>query len=203
MSDPEPRATDGPTGDDIEVPVARRGRVAAVIAGVLLVLIGLFAWVLATAEPATDRLVSTPLRGKVAPALVGETIDGRSYDLDSQRGRWVLVNFFAEWCTPCRREHPELVAFAEAHDVLDDAVVVGVIYDDDVEGVRDFFAENGGNWPVVIDPQGRIALDYGVTGVPESFLVSPEGVVIERIAGGVTREGLDRLLRALGEARGA
>jgi cytochrome c biogenesis protein CcmG/thiol:disulfide interchange protein DsbE len=60
--------------------------------------------------------------------------------------------------------------------------------------VRDFFAEEGGEWPVVRDDDGRIALSYGVTGVPESYLVAPSGLVVQKITGGVTTDGLDRLL---------
>ena len=188
--------------DDVELGVApRRGHTATVAAVVLVVVAALLVWVFATSEPATNRRAQTPLQGKVAPALAGTSIDGESFDIDQARGRWVIVNFFAEYCVPCRREHPELVEFARAHDVLGDAQVVAVIYDDDLTTVRRFFAEHGGDWPVLDDPDGRVALDYGVTGVPETFVVSPEGLVVTRFDSQVTRAGLDALLAELAASR--
>ncbi len=174
---------------------ARKGRLAVYVAiPVLVVMLG-FIVVLATSEDAANRSVESPLLGRQAPAITGETLlDGDEYALADQRGEWVLVNFFATWCVPCIREHPELVNFEQRHDAAGDAAVVSVVYDADPDNVRDFFAENGGDWPVVDDPDGRIALSYGVSGVPESYLVSPDGVVVTKLEGGVTASGLDQLL---------
>jgi cytochrome c biogenesis protein CcmG, thiol:disulfide interchange protein DsbE len=188
--------------DDVDLGVAtRRGHTAAIVAIVLVVVAGLLVWVFATSEPATDRRAQTPLQGKVAPALAGTSLEGEAFDIDEARGRWVIVNFVAAYCVPCRREHPELVEFAAAHDVLDDAQIVAVIYDDDVATVRRFFDDEGGDWPVLDDPDGRIALDYGVTGVPETFVVSPDGLVVTRFDSQITRAGLDALLAELDASR--
>ncbi len=170
---------------------------AAVVAAVLVALVV----VLATRDPATDRQADSPLIGNVAPPLRGETITsagGRSFDLDLQRGQWVVVNFFATWCTPCITEHPELVDFSARHAEVDDASVVSVVFDDRASNVTGFFEENGGDWPVV--DGGDVILDWAVAQVPESFLVDPHGVVVARITGGVTADGLDDLL---GQAQGA
>ncbi len=161
-----------------------------------------FIVVLATREPATDRQSESPLIGKVAPPLAEETIApaeaaGTAYDLDLQRGQWVVVNFFATWCTPCITEHPELVEFSERHAELGDASVVSVVFDDEAADVVDFFEENGGDWPVV--DGGDVILDWAVSQVPESFLVDPDGTVVALIRGGVTADGLDDLL---GQAQG-
>jgi cytochrome c biogenesis protein CcmG/thiol:disulfide interchange protein DsbE len=160
----------------------------------VLVVIGLFVVVLATSEPGTDRRVSSFLIGESAPEIAGTTLDGDTFSLLETRGEFVVVNFFATWCTPCRREHPELVAFAEDHARIGDALVVSVLYDDQTSQAQGFFAEFGGDWPVVIDSTGRVALDYGVSGVPESYLVAPDGTVIAKLIGGVTATGLDRIL---------
>jgi cytochrome c biogenesis protein CcmG, thiol:disulfide interchange protein DsbE len=167
----------------------------AVVAGVLFV-------VLATREPGRNTFADSPLVGRVAPPLAGETVDGDAFDLDDQRGRWVVVNFFATWCAPCRQEHPELVSFSERHATEGDAVVVSVVYDDDAAQVRDFFADNGGDWPVVAGDAGAIALDWGVAGVPESYLVDPVGFVRGKVIGGVTSSGLDRFLDQLQDGGG-
>jgi cytochrome c biogenesis protein CcmG/thiol:disulfide interchange protein DsbE len=107
----------------------------------------------------------------------------------------VVVNFFASWCVPCVREHPELVAFAAAHE--GDVQVVSVVFDDDPGAVEAFFAREGGDWPVVVGDTGRIALDFGVTGVPESYLVAPTGVVVAAFYG-VTQRLLDEALAEFG-----
>jgi cytochrome c biogenesis protein CcmG/thiol:disulfide interchange protein DsbE len=178
-----------------------KGRLAAFVAvPVLVVMLGFIA-VLATSEDAANRSVQSPLLGRQAPPIEGETLlDGEQYALADRQGEWVLINFFATWCVPCIREHPELVNFEQRHDAAGDASVVSVVYDADPDNVRDFFAENGGDWPVVDDPEGRIALSYGVAGVPESYLVSPEGVVVTKLEGGVTASGLDQLLADAQEA---
>src|SRR3546814_7865580 len=90
------------------------------------------------------------------------------------RGRWVAVNFFSSWCTPCIQEHPELVAFDEAHREAGDAAVVSVTYDDRTDDAKEFFAKRGGDWPVVDDPENSIGVAYGVARVPETFLRSEE-----------------------------
>ena len=130
------------------------------------------------AKPATDRVVSTARSsGGRRRRSTATTLDGDSFDLDRLRGQWVVVNFFATWCVPCRQEHPELVSFHRRHTQAGDAAVVSVVFDDDHGEVQDFFDANGGTWPVVVGDEGQIALDYGVSGVPESFLVDPTGVV--------------------------
>jgi len=141
-----------------------------------------------------DGGVRSTLIGRPAPGIAGETIDGEAYDLADRRGEFVVVNFFATWCVPCIREHPELVEFERRHRETGDASVVSVVFDSRAEQVRDFFAEYGGDWPVVLDPDGRTALQYGVTGVPESYLLAPDGTVLLKIEGGVTAAALEDLL---------
>jgi cytochrome c biogenesis protein CcmG/thiol:disulfide interchange protein DsbE len=183
------------THDDEELlPEPRRGHLALVAASIVAVVVVLLVVVLAQSEPAGDRLTDSPLVGEVAPAFTGRTLDGGTFDLDRQQGRWVVVNFFATWCAPCVQEHPELVSFARRHAEPGDAVVVSVAYDDDEQQLRRFFDEHGGEWPVVIEDPGSIALDYGVAGVPESYVIDPFGFVRAKVTGGVTSTGLDRLL---------
>jgi cytochrome c biogenesis protein CcmG/thiol:disulfide interchange protein DsbE len=88
------------------------------------------------------------------------------------------------------------VSFDRRHEQIGDAEVISVVFSDDESAVRDFFEENGGEWVVVSDPEGVVALDYGVTGIPESFVVDPNGFVVSKVTGGVTSGGLDAIVDA-------
>lgn len=169
-------------------------RTALVAAAVVGLVVALLVVVLATRDPSSERVTRSPLLGHLAPAIEGPTLDGDAFDLQAQRGRWVVVNFFATWCIPCLEEHPELAAFDTAHAEAGDATVVSVLFDDDPDKARATFEERGGDWPVVIDDEGAVSVSYGVARVPESFLVAPDGTVVQRLVGGVTASQLDDLL---------
>lgn len=179
---------------DVDRQDGDRPRTALVAASVVAVLVALLVAVLATRAPSSERATRSPLIGRLAPPVNGTTLAGDSFDLSELRGRWVVVNFFASWCLPCIEEHPELVAFDEDHAARGDASVVSVLFDDEEEKARAEFEKRGGDWPVVIDDDGAMGVAYGVARVPESFLVAPDGTVVQRLVGGVTRAQLDGLL---------
>lgn len=192
---------DEPTGEGAEAPEAggtlpavRRTRAVLWVAVAVSVPLVVLVVVLGSRIGDGAKSVDSPLLGKPAPEIEAETIDGDTVRLTDFEGQWVVVNFFATWCVPCREEHPDLVAFHERHRATGDATVLGVVFDDSVGAVREFRAAEGGEWPMLVDPGGRIALDLGVAGVPESFLVSPDGIVVSRVLGGVRLADLDRLL---------
>ena len=164
------------------------------IAAAVAVPVVIFIGVLATSSPPSTRAADSPLLGKPAPAIAGDTVDGPPFKLTDLRGRWVVVNFFATWCTPCVKEQPDLVQFAQRHQAANDAAIVSVIYSDSVSAVRDFRQKRGGDWPLVVDDHSRIALDYGVSGVPESYLISPDGKVAAKLVGGIAVDDLDKIL---------
>jgi cytochrome c biogenesis protein CcmG/thiol:disulfide interchange protein DsbE len=168
------------------VATRRRPRTALWVAITLGVAIALLVGVLATRDPASTRLVKSPLVGKSVPDIAKPTINGQGdFSLRQQRGKWVLVNFFATWCVPCQQEHDDLVRFAAAHHGSGDALVVSVVFSDETADVRRYFARRGGDWPVVADADGAIATDFGVARVPESYLVAPSGLVVGKVTGGV------------------
>jgi cytochrome c biogenesis protein CcmG/thiol:disulfide interchange protein DsbE len=185
------RDEDGP-GDE---PSGGRHLARNLSIGVAIVLV-LFIGLLATRSPSEDRFGPNPLVGRAVPAIDATTLDGSTLDIDSLRGKWVVVNFFATWCTPCIVEHPELVRFSEEHAADGKAQVVSIAYDTEPQALRDFFASKGGDWPVVVSDDARLALEFGVTGVPESFLVSPGGQVVAHFTG-VTAEGLNQVIADL------
>jgi cytochrome c biogenesis protein CcmG/thiol:disulfide interchange protein DsbE len=168
-------------------------RTAPWIAGAVGVVVVLLIVVLATRVPSAAKPVPSPIVGKPVPELVGVTIDGQRFDIDDHRGKFVVVNFFATWCVPCIQEHPELVAFDEAHRARGDVVVVSVAFNDTEAAIRDFFARRGGDWPVIGGDTGSAVLDFGVSGVPESYVVSPGRQVVAKFIG-VTQAGLDEVI---------
>jgi len=176
--------------------VKRPALIGAVVVGVV---IALFVVLLATRNPAGERIASADLEGKQAPAIGGHVISGEPFDLGSATG-WTVVNFFATWCVPCIQEHPELKAFAAEHAETGDARVVSVVYDEDPSAVKAFFQKKGGDWTVFDADKGTTAFEWGVAKVPESYLVSPTGVVVQRFVGGVTQQGLDSVIDAYEKA---
>lgn len=186
-----------PTGDqDLPPAVARlrKSRKVLWIAVAVAVPVALLLVALAAGQPAATRIGKSPLVGKPAPAVEGTTVDGKQASLTDFKGKWVVLNFFATWCVPCRQEHPDLIQFSQAHQAAGDAAVLAVVYSDNAQAVREFRDKEGGDWPMLTDPKGRVALDYGVSGVPESFLISPDGVVAAKLLGGVQAGDLDQVM---------
>lgn len=188
--------------DDALDPPAGGPRTALVASAVVAVLVVLLVAVLATRDPSSARATQSPLIGKVAPTTEGTTLDGESVSVSDLRGRWVMLNFFASWCIPCQTEHPQLAAFHAAHEAAGDAVLVGVTFDDRAEDARAFFERNGGGWPVIDDPDNSLGVAYGVAQVPETFVIAPSGIVVQRFAGAVTRADLEAVIAAYEEAGG-
>lgn len=182
------------------VATRKRRRAPWIVAALAVPVLAVVAALTADQFSAT-RSVESPLLGRPAPAALARTIDGETVDLADYRGRWVLVNFFATWCVPCREEHDDLLRWHIRHERSGDATVIGVIYSDSVEAVRQFREEEGGEWPMLVDDDGRIALEFGVAGVPESFLVDPDGVIVSKVVGGVLEGELESLLQRAKSAR--
>ncbi len=181
---------------EVDPLLPRRGRRSVLLTVVVAaVVLGAFVLLLVGAKEPNSR---SAVVGKPAPSaeLGFDTI--RTTDrvrLADFRGRYVVLNFFASWCVPCEREHPELVRFQQKHAALGDATVVQVLYNDKPGPAREFFRKRGeGGWPVLVDDEGQFALDYGVTGPPETFLIDPQGFVLAGVKGAINEARLDDLL---------
>ncbi len=179
----------------------RRGRAALFIAIPVALAMMLLVAILVTRSSAADRADFDPLHDKPAPSLVGTTLDGKQFNLDDYRGEWVVLNFFAQWCVPCQQEHPDLVSFAQRHEQANDGVqLVSVVFNDDLDKVKQFFATNGGDWPVVTGDSGRMALDYSVVRVPDTYIIDPFGIVRDRLQRPVQNsEELDTIIGQLSD----
>ncbi len=115
--------------------------------------------------------------GDAAPdASLPRLEGGGTGSLADYRGKWVLVNFWASWCEPCKAEAPDLEEFQRRHGG-DDFTVLGIDSRDLSGDGRDFVARYGLSYPQLRDGDGGAAHEYGTTGVPENFLVDPQGRV--------------------------
>lgn len=178
-----------------------RSRIAPWVAlAVAVVLVGLFV-VLATAGGDDDNTADSHLLGRPAPEATGTLDDGTPFDLARRKGSWVVLNFFTADCVPCIQEHPELVEFAEEQAALgnDGAEFYSVVVNDTVEDVEEFFEENGGDWPKIYSEHGEFPVAFGVSAVPETWIVDPNGIVRVRIISKVTSEDLNVTLQQLRE----
>ncbi|HEX9634659.1 MAG TPA: DsbE family thiol:disulfide interchange protein [Candidatus Limnocylindria bacterium] len=154
-------------------------------------------WLLFTGLGRDPRDIPSPLVGKPLPAFAATTLEGEEFSSESLDGRPALVNVWASWCDPCVDEHPLLLAAARAY--AGELSLVGIVYQDSPDGARGFLARYGdGGWPDVLDPSGRIAIDLGVTGPPETFFVDAAGIVRYRHVGPLTEEVLVEQLAVLG-----
>ena len=132
------------------------------------------------------------------PVLTGDGT-GRIADY---RGKWVLVNLWASWCTPCAQESPALERFYQAQR-SNDFTVLGVDSQDVEDAGRGFLREHGITYPQLYDGPGSLLDSFGSTGFPESFLVNPQGKIALIRPGPVTEDYLDSLVRPMidGEAK--
>jgi cytochrome c biogenesis protein CcmG/thiol:disulfide interchange protein DsbE len=143
------------------------------------------------------REIASPLIGHQAPSWTLTTLEGETLSSADLAGRPYLVNFWASWCGPCRDEHPVLArAFTEHPDEL---AVVGVLYQDSTDAAEAWLDEVGdAGYPTIVDASGAVAIDFGVTGPPETYFVDADGVVRAKQFGPLTDALLGRHLAAIG-----
>ena len=168
----------------------------------ILIVAALVAFFWRGLDPNRDpKALPSALVGKPAPAfdLPGLADGAARLQLASFKGKLVAVNFFASWCLPCRAEHPFLKQLSAELGVP----VIGVAWKDKPEASRAFLAELGDPYAATgADDSGRTGIDFGITGVPETFLVDGDGIVRYRLAGPVTPDSLQgQLAPAIAEAR--
>lgn len=186
MTPTEIRAAE-PSDLHAPAPVRRTGRrrllTALAILAPALAILGLLAYGF-TIEP---RYIPTPFIAKPAPPFTLTLFDGRTLALEDLRGKVVFLNFWASWCPPCRAEARMLESAWQKH--RDQGVVfLGVNIQDEEENARGFIREFGITYPNGFDRGARIAIEYGVWGLPETFFIDREGRITYKHVGALGGE---------------
>jgi cytochrome c biogenesis protein CcmG, thiol:disulfide interchange protein DsbE len=159
-----------------------------------LALAGLFAYGLKPSR--NPQEIKSILLGKPAPRFDLPALGGgRLTNADFAHDKVVLVNFFASWCVPCRAEHAQLMALSKRYGIP----VYGIAWRDTPENAAAFLQDLGNPYAGVgIDQSGRMGVDWGVAGVPESFLLTPKGLIGFRHWGDIRPEHIqDKILPQL------
>jgi cytochrome c biogenesis protein CcmG, thiol:disulfide interchange protein DsbE len=145
---------------------------------------------LAYAFRTDPRAIPSPLVGRPAAAFALTTCDGKPLDLAAFRGQVVVLNFWASWCVPaCYDEAPVLESTWRASQGRG-LVVVGVAIQDAAEASQGFIRRFGLSFPNAPDPRGKVSIDYGVYGVPETFVIDRRGTIRAKHVGAVTADTL-------------
>jgi cytochrome c biogenesis protein CcmG/thiol:disulfide interchange protein DsbE len=170
----------------------RRARLLAVVAAAVGVIVAL----LATGLGKDPSVVASPLVGKMAPNFTLPQLNGPPVTLSQLRGQVVVINFWASWCTECRTEQ---AALNQTWQQFQDSgvVVLGINFEDSTGAARDYVRSEGLSYPVVEDAVSRTALTYGLRGVPETFVVSRSGRIVNRVIGPVDTAALNDEISAM------
>lgn len=174
----------------------RSARLVALVVGVaMLALLGLMIW--GIGKRAQGTVGNVPVAARPAPAFSITLLDGKLFDLGAARGKPVLVNFWASWCIPCEDEAAVLEQGSRQY--RDRVTFVGVNVQDTEPNAREFLRRFGVTYPNGMDTSGAIAVDYGMSGVPESYFVDRNGQLVRKWQGPLEadrlRSYLDELLR--------
>lgn len=185
----------------IEGTVSARPRWPAFIPVVaFLALAGLFLVRLGAGDASKipSVLIGKAVPSFVLPALEGQNVPGLA-DIDLRNGEVTVVNVFASWCVPCRQEHPVLMQLAGQG-----VRVVGIAYKDEPEKTRRFLDAGNPYSRIGVDRSGRTGIDFGVTGVPETFIVRGDGTIAYKYFGPITPQALqEELMPEIRKAGGA
>ena len=179
--------------------VSRRTLVIAVVVVPVLGLLAILAWASVSSGPArgglavNESFIELDVDAEAAPDFTLPLIGGGETGSAELRGQVVMVDFWASWCPPCRDEAPVL---AQAYREYRDRGVefVGVNLWDNSGDAEVFLKQEGHEYPNGIDKDGKIAISYGVRGIPEKFFISREGLIVRKFSGPMDADRLRGIL---------
>ena len=161
-----------------------------IFAGGMLLVIPML-WVFINSFGRDPHRLPSTLEQRPAPTFTLQTMNGETFSLSKAAGKPVVLNFWSTWCKPCKLEHGLLQAGPTRYP---NTQFVGVLYSDTPDKAIRYLNAAGSAYPNLIDPQGRVAIDYGVTGVPETFFINSEGDIAYKHTGPLSSEILHQWL---------
>ena len=166
------------------------------VMGVGMVLSVPLIWALAQGFSQDPRALPQALTGQAAPDFSLESLDGHQISLKDLKGSPAVLNFWASWCQPCLIEHPGLVSVAKTYKGRG-VVFLGILYGDNEKDARSFLKRHGTAYPTLVDVNQRSAIDYGIAGVPETYVLDKDGIIVKKYVGPVSSQELSALLDGL------
>lgn len=142
------------------------------------------------------NLLSSALLNKPAPDFSLVDLEGKTVRLSSLKGDIVVVNFWATWCGPCLQEHQTL-QWARKEYQNEPIHWLGIVYQDQESEARSYLKKYGRPFVALFDPQSKVAIEYGVGGVPETFFIDKAGIVRNKLSGVLTPDYLGQQLEML------
>lgn len=140
---------------------------------------GLLIYVLASGFGNDPHAVPFMLAGKKAPAFTMKRLDQEGEaSLSDFEGKPIVLNFWATWCAPCKTEQPVLDWAAKKYQ--GQATFIGIVFEDTEQNTRSFLAQNGAAYVQLYDPKSTVAVDYGVSGVPETYFINRQGIIVKK-----------------------
>ncbi len=197
----------GASVESLATPGVRSRILPLIVSAAVLALLGIFTYAVASPRASSELGVGGRVNtaGKLirfeprpATGFALATFDGQSMSLAQYRGKTVVINFWASWCPPCREEAPILQQFAARH-AGGDVVLLGIDVWDKEPDARAFLAEFGLTYPNALDVEGSVSIEYGVSGVPETYVIGPDGRLLGKYTGPVESvDHLEAIVRELG-----
>ncbi len=149
----------------------------------VILLAGLAVIIFGTQKEESQRVKSKAVVGQEAPKLALTDASGNSYDLPKLKGKVLFINFWAPWCQPCREEMPSIQALYNRFKDNPQFQMLTILYKEDLAKAEAYLKENNFKLPVLLDSNGTTAEAFGITGIPETYIVDKKGSIRDRHIG--------------------